>query len=204
MKPDKLSHSVIGEITGKKDQSVIVVGGHLDSWDVGEGASDDGTGIVQSIEILRTFKKLNLQNNHTIRVVCFANEENGVKGGKKYKEEAQKNNEKHLFAIESDGGGFTPRGFGLDMKEDKRKQIQSWASLFLPYGIYDFTKTYSGTDVEPLNELDVPTAELVPDSQRYFDIHHTAEDTFEKVNRREMLLGAVAMGQLIYMIDKNW
>ncbi|MFC0344313.1 M20/M25/M40 family metallo-hydrolase [Epilithonimonas hispanica] len=204
MKPDKLSHSVIGEITGKKDQSVIVVGGHLDSWDVGEGASDDGTGIVQSIEILRTFKKLNLQNNHTIRVVCFANEENGVKGGKKYKEEAQKNNEKHLFAIESDGGGFTPRGFGLDMKEGKRRQIQSWASLFFPYGIYDFTKTYSGTDVEPLNELDVPTAELVPDSQRYFDIHHTAEDTFEKVNRREMLLGAVAMGQLIYMIDKNW
>lgn len=90
------------------------------------------------------------------------------------------------------------------MKEGKRRQIQSWASLFFPYGIYDFTKTYSGTDVEPLNELDVPTAELVPDSQRYFDIHHTAEDTFEKVNRREMLLGAVAMGQLIYMIDKNW
>ncbi|PZU05820.1 MAG: peptidase M28, partial [Chryseobacterium sp.] len=101
MKGEKLSHSVIGEITGKKDKSVIVVGGHLDSWDVGEGAHDDGTGIVQSIEVLRTFKKLGIPNNHTIRVVCFANEENGVKGGIQYGKTAKENNEKHLFAIES-------------------------------------------------------------------------------------------------------
>lgn len=204
MKAEKLSHSVIGEITGKKDQSVIVVGGHLDSWDVGEGASDDGTGIVQSIEILRTFKKLGLNNNHTIRVVCFANEENGVKGGDKYAEIAKQNNEKHIFAIESDGGGFTPRGISLEMTDTKRNLIKSWAPLFLPYGVYNFDGKYSGTDVEPLLKLDVPTAELVPDSQRYFDIHHSDEDTFEKVNRRELLLGAVAMGQLIFMIDKNW
>ena len=204
MKGEKLSHSVIGEITGKKDQSVIVVGGHLDSWDIGEGASDDGTGIVQSIEILRTFKKLNLNNNHTIRVVCFANEENGVKGGNTYAETAKKNNEKHLFAIESDAGGFTPRGISLNMNDEKRKSIQAWSSLFLPYGVYDFTGKYSGTDVEPLNKIDVPTAELLPDSQRYFDIHHSEEDTFEKVNRRELLLGASTMAQLIYMIDKNW
>lgn len=204
MNGEMLSHSVIGEITGKKDNSVIVVGGHLDSWDVGEGASDDGTGIVQSIEILRTFKKLGLQNNHTIRVVCFANEENGVRGGRKYAEEIKKSGEKHLFAIESDGGGFTPRGIALVMNEEKRKQIQSWRNLFLPYGIYSFEFQYAGTDIEPMEELGVPLAELVPDSQRYFDIHHTPEDTFEKVNRREMLLGAIAMGQLIYLIDKNW
>jgi len=109
MKGEKLSHSVIGEITGKKDQSVIVVGGHLDSWDVGEGAHDDGAGIVQSIEVLRTFKKLGIQNNHTIRAVCFANEENGTKGGKQYGKIVKENNEKHLFAIETDAGGFSPR-----------------------------------------------------------------------------------------------
>lgn len=204
MKGEKLSHSVVGEITGKKDKSVIVVGGHLDSWDVGEGAHDDGAGIVQSIEVLRTFKNLGIKNNHTIRVVCFANEENGVKGGVQYGKTVKENNEKHLFAIETDAGGFTARGISLEMDNEKRKQIQSWENLFLPYGVYDFKGTYSGTDLYPLHDMGVPTAELVPDSQRYFDIHHTEEDTFEKVNRRELLLGAVTLTQIIYMIDKNW
>lgn len=204
MKGEKLSHTVIGEITGKKDQSVIVVGGHLDSWDVGEGAQDDGAGIVQSFEVLRTFKKLGLENNHTIRVVCFANEENGVRGGNKYAENIKKNKEKHLFAIESDGGGFTPRGFGLVMNPEKREQVQSWRNLFLPYGVHNFEVQYAGTDIEPMEPLGVPLAELMTDSQRYFDIHHSAEDTFDKVNRRELLLGAAVMGQLIYMIDQNW
>ena len=204
MKGEKLSYSVIGEITGKKDQSVIVVGGHLDSWDVGEGAQDDGAGIVQSIEILRTFKKLGLKNNHTIRVVCFANEENGVKGGNQYAENIKKKNEKHIFAVESDGGGFTPRGFGLVMSPEKRKEVQSWRNLFLPYGVHNFEYQYAGTDIEPMQEFGVPLAELSPDSQRYFEIHHSDEDTFDKVNRRELLLGAAVMGQLIYMIDKNW
>ena len=204
MKGEKLSHSVIGEITGKKDQSVIVVGGHLDSWDVGEGAHDDGAGIVQSIEVLRTFKKLGIQNNHTIRAVCFANEENGTKGGKQYGKTVKDNNEKHLFAIESDAGGFSPRGISLEMDDTKRNQIKSWVNLFLPYGVYNFEGKYSGSDIAPLHEMGVPTAELVPEPQRYFDIHHTAEDTFEKVNRRELLLGSTVMTQLIYMIDKNW
>ena len=204
MRGEKRSHSVIGEITGKKDQNVIVVGGHLDSWDVGEGAHDDGAGIVQSIEVIRTFKKLGLQNNHNIRAVCFANEENGTKGGKEYGKIAKENNEKHLFAIESDAGGFSPRGISLEMNEPQRNQIKSWGNLFLPYGVYNFEGKYSGSDIAPLHEMGVPTAELVPDPQRYFDIHHTEEDTFEKVNRRELLLGSTVMTQLIYMIDKNW
>jgi len=204
MKGEKLSHSVIGEITGKKDQSVIVVGGHLDSWDVGEGAHDDGAGIVQSIEVLRTFKKLGIQNNHTIRVVCFANEENGVKGGIQYGKTVKEKNEKHLFAIETDAGGFAPRGIALDMDDAKRNQIRSWSNLFLPYGVYNFEERFSGTDLYPLHDMGIPAAELIPDSQRYFDIHHTEEDTFEKVNRRELLLGATALTQIIYMIDKNW
>lgn len=204
MKGEKLTHSVIGELTGKKDQSVIAVGGHLDSWDVGEGASDDGAGVVQSIEVLRTFKKLNIPNNHTIRVICFANEENGARGAAKYAEVAKEKNEKHIFGLESDSGGFAPRGFGLVMNDEKRNEVKSWSALFFPYGIYDFSKKYAGTDVEPLGNLGTPTGELAPDSARYFDIHHTNEDTFEKVNRRELLSGASAMTQLIYMIDKNW
>ncbi|MBW8522838.1 M20/M25/M40 family metallo-hydrolase [Chryseobacterium chendengshani] len=204
MKGEKLSHSVIGEIAGKKDQSVIVVGGHLDSWDVGEGAHDDGAGIVQSIEVLRTFKNLGIKNNHNIRVVCFANEENGVKGGQQYGKKVKEKGEKHLFALESDAGGFSPRGIALEMDDAKRNQIKSWSTLFLQYGAYDFEGRYSGTDVYPLKDMGIPTAELAPDSQRYFDIHHTEEDTFEKVNRRELLLGATVMTQMIYMIDKNW
>ncbi|WP_343658186.1 M20/M25/M40 family metallo-hydrolase [Chryseobacterium sp.] len=204
MKGEKLSHSVIGEITGKKDQSVIVVGGHLDSWDVGEGAHDDGAGIVQSIEVLRTFKKLGIPNNHTIRVVCFANEENGVKGGIQYGKTVKEKNEKHIFAIETDAGGFAPRGIALDMDDTKRNQIKGWSNLFLPYGVYNFEERFSGTDLYPLHDMGIPAAELMPDSQRYFDIHHTEEDTFEKVNRRELLLGAAALTQIIYMIDKNW
>lgn len=204
MKGEKLTHSVIGEITGKKDQSVIVVGGHLDSWDVGEGAHDDGSGIVQSIEVLRTFKKLGIQNNHTIRVVCFSNEENGVRGGNEYAKVAKEKNEKHIFAIESDGGGDQPRGFGLVMNDEKLKQVESWSKLFLPYGVYNFDLRYAGTDINPLKESGTALAELAPESQQYFDLHHSEEDVFEKVNRRELMLGSIVMGQLIYMVDKNW
>ena len=204
MKGETLSYNVIGEITGKKDQKVIVVSGHLDSWDVGEGAHDDGAGIVQSIEVLRTFKTLGLKNNHTIRVVCYANEENGAKGGAAYADDVRKTGEPHLFAIESDSGGYSPRGISLEMEEPKRQQIQSWKTLFLPYGLYDFSYTHSGVDVGFLKNSGIALAGLYPDSQRYFDLHHAETDTFEQVNRRELHLGAVVMAQLLYMIDKNW
>lgn len=205
MKAEKINHNVIGEIPGKKDGKVIVVGAHLDSWDVGEGAHDDGSGIVQSIEVLRTFKQLGIQNNHTIRIICYANEENGARGGVKYAETAKLENETHLFAIESDAGGFTPRGISLDMDTTKIKEVEKWAILFLPYGIYDFSGRYGGVDINPLKEqMQTPLAGLSPDSQRYFDIHHTPEDTFEKVNKRELHLGAIAMAQIVYMVDKYW
>ena len=204
MLDDKLSYSVIGEIKGKKDNDVIVVGGHLDTWDVGDGSHDDGAGIVQSIEVLRTFKTLGLENQHNIRVVLFANEENGARGGRKYAETAKESGENHLFALESDAGGFSPRGIALEMDAAKRKEIQSWSELFLPYGVYDFTMEHGGVDISFLKDQNVPLAGLVVDSQRYFDIHHTEEDSFDKVNRRELLLGAVTMTQLVYMIDKHW
>lgn len=205
MKGEALNHNVIGELTGKKGSKVIVVGAHLDSWDIGEGAHDDGAGIVQIIEILRTFKKLGIHHNNTIRVVCYANEENGARGGNKYAEVAKSTNEPHLFAIESDAGGFSPRGISLDMEESKIKEIENWAPLFLPYGVYDFSGRYGGVDINPLGKLlGTPLAGLVPDSQRYFDIHHTPEDTFDKVNKRELHLGAVTMAQIVYLIDRYW
>lgn len=204
MQAEKINHNVIGEIKGKDDK-IITVGGHLDSWDIGEGAQDDGAGITQTIEILRTFKKLGIKPNHTIRFVCFANEENGSRGGNKYAEEAKSKNETHLFALESDAGGFSPRGISLDMDKTKIKQIQGWLPLFVPYGAYLLEAGYGGVDINPLKyKLGVSVAGLVPDSQRYFDIHHSEADTFDKVNKRELHLGAIVMAQMIYMIDKYW
>lgn len=203
-KGEGIEHNVIAEIPGKKDNAVIVVAAHLDSWDMSEGAHDDGAGVVHCLEVLRAFKALDYQNNHTIRVVLYANEENGVRGGDAYAAYVKKNNERHIFAIESDAGGFSPRGISLDMIPQRRRQVFAWKSYFLPYGVYDFDNEYAGQDILPLKNLNVPLAAIVPDMQRYFDIHHTHQDTFDKVNRRELLLGAVTMAQMVYMIDQNW
>ncbi|MFC6268805.1 M20/M25/M40 family metallo-hydrolase [Frigoriflavimonas asaccharolytica] len=199
-----INHNVIGEIPGTLDKSVILIGAHLDSWDISEGAHDNGAGVVHCLEVLRAFKAMGYKNKHTIRVVLFANEENGVHGGEKYAEEVKKKGEKHLFAIESDAGGFAPRGISLDMVAQRRRLIFAFKDLFLPYGVYNFDEEYAGQDIVPLKKLGVPLAELVPDMQRYFDIHHTSEDTFDKVNRRELMLGAVSIAQIVYMIDQRW
>ncbi len=202
---DTTAYNVIGELKGNENASeFITIGGHLDSWDVGEGAHDDGAGVVQTMEVLRVMKAMNYHPKHTIRFVLFANEENGLKGGVKYAEEAIAKNEKHLFALETDGGGFSPRGFSFKMSDEKLKKVQSWLSLLQPYGIYKLEAGGGGADIGPLagDKLKTPIAELLPDSQRYFDIHHTNNDVFENVNRRELLLGAVNIAALIYLIDK--
>lgn len=204
MKGEKITHSVIGEIKGTLDQKVIAVGGHLDSWDVGEGAQDDGAGVVQSIEVIRTFKKLNIKPKHTIRAVLFANEENGNRGGETYADSLNVKKEPHLFALESDSGGYSPRGFGLAITAEQSAQVKSWLPLFEPYGIQHINDSYPGTDIIPMKKYGVALAGLVPDSQRYFDLHHSESDVFEAVNRRELLLGATVMTQLIYMIDQHW
>ena len=201
---EAINHNIIAEISGKKTKNVILVGAHLDSWDISDGAHDNGAGIVQILEVLRVLKKLDYKNNHTIRFVLFANEENGVTGGETYYQSVKKSDEKHIFAIESDAGGFSPRGISLDMIPQRRRLVFAWKDLFLPYGVYDFSQETSGQDILPLKKLMVPLAELVPDMQRYFDIHHTSKDTFDKVNRRELNLGAVAIAQMVYMVDQNW
>lgn len=199
-----LSHNVIGEITGSEfPNQYMVVGGHLDSWDLGDGSHDDGAGVVQSMETLRLMKAIGYKPRHSIRVVLFMNEENGLRGGRKYAEEAKKNNEKHVFALESDAGGFTPRGFAFDSDDRNFNQVLSWKPLFEPYLIHDFVQGGSGADIGPLKETNegIVLSGLRPDSQRYFDHHHAANDTFDAVNKRELELGAATMTSLIYLMD---
>ncbi|WP_372753224.1 M20/M25/M40 family metallo-hydrolase [Mariniflexile sp.] len=200
---DVQSYNVIGEITGSEfPNQYMVVGGHLDSWDLGDGSHDDGAGVVQSMEVLRLIKETGIKPKRSIRVVLFMNEENGLRGGNKYAEEAKKNNENHVFALESDAGGFTPRGFSFDCSDANYNQVLSWKSLFKPYLIDYFEKGGSGADVGPLKTKTNVLAGLRPDSQRYFDHHHASNDTFDAVNKRELELGAATMTSLVYLFDK--
>ena len=201
--PDAPSFNVIGELTGSAfSEKYITVGGHLDSWDLGDGAHDDGAGIVQSIEVLRLFKLNGIKPKHTIRVVLFMNEENGLRGGKKYAEEAKSNNEIHIAALESDSGGFTPRGFTFDSSIN-HDLFMSWKALMAPYGLHEIKKGGSGADIGPLKSESISLFGYRPDSQRYFDYHHASTDTFDKVNKRELELGAASMASLIYLLDTS-
>ena len=203
MLADVVSYNVVGEIRGSEfPKEIITVGGHLDSWDLAEGAQDDGAGVTQSMEVLRAIKALGIQPKRTIRTVLFMNEENGGRGGKKYLELAQKNKETHLFALESDEGGFSPRGFNLQMNDAQRNKILQWKNLFAAYGLYDFVIGGSGSDINPLEKIGTALAGLSPDSQRYFDVHHASTDVFENVSKRELNLGALNMAALIYLVDK--
>lgn len=200
---DVKSYNVVGEIIGSENpQNIIVVGGHLDSWDLGDGSHDDGAGCVQSMQVIANFIQLNYRPKNTIRVVLFMNEENGTRGGLKYEELSTKNGENHIFALESDSGGFSPRGFSIDGDEANFNQIVSWKELFEPYLIHKFVKGHSGVDIGPLQSKHIVKVGLQPDSQRYFDHHHASNDTFEAVNKRELELGAATMTSLIYLIDK--
>ncbi len=202
--PDTIGHNVIGELKGSTyPDEIITVGGHLDSWDVNEGAHDDGAGVVHTIEVMRALKAIGYTPKRTIRFVLFANEENGMRGGNKYAEVAKQKGEKHIFALESDEGGFTPRGFGFTATKDKHEKAQQWLSLLKPYGTEDMSENGGGADIGPLNRLfGTPIAGFLPDPQRYFDLHHARTDVFENVNKRELLLGAVNMAGLIYLVDK--
>lgn len=201
--PDVLSYNVVGQIKGSETpENIMVVGGHLDSWDLGEGAHDDGTGVVQSLEVAYLFKKNGIKPKNTLRVVFFMNEENGVRGATKYAELAKENGERHIGGLESDAGGHTPRGFSIQANESNTKLLQSWKKLLSPYGLHDMEKGGSGADIDPLKGESVTLVGYRPDSQRYFDYHHTSIDTFDKVNKRELELGSASMASIIYLMDK--
>ncbi|GAA4007190.1 M28 family peptidase [Hymenobacter fastidiosus] len=201
--PEVKSYNVVGEIKGSKyPGEIIAVGGHLDSWDLAQGAHDDGTGCVQSMEVLRLLRATGLKPERTVRAVLFMNEENGVRGGTRYAELARAANEKHLAAMESDGGGFTPRGFNIEAPAATVQRIQQWQPLLRPYFSGLFSAGHAGTDIGPLKDQANALIGYDCDSQRYFDIHHTAADTFDKVNRRELELGGASMASLIYLLSK--
>lgn len=201
--PDAKSYNVVGEIRGtEKPDEIIVVGGHLDSWDLSEGAHDDGSGCVQSIEVLRILKALGIRPKRTIRAVMFMNEENGLRGGVKYADLARQNGEKHIAAVESDNGGFTPRGFGIVGTPEQRAKVMTWKPLLAPYGLTDIGPGSGGADIGPLAQLSTVLFGFKPDSQRYFDYHHTPVDRFEAVSQRELELGAASMAALVYLLDQ--
>jgi carboxypeptidase Q len=201
--PNAPSHNVIGEMKGSNSTTkYLVVGGHLDSWDFGQGAHDDGSGCVQSIEAIRLLNVLGYKPKNTLRAVMYMNEENGLKGGIAYADSAKSKKEVHLAAIESDRGGFTPLGFGIVGTAAQKARIQSWKKLFAPYGLHEIGPGGGGADIGPLGPQGTVLLGLIPDSQRYFDYHHAANDTFDTVSRRELELGAASMAAMLYLIDK--
>jgi len=202
----RIAHNVIAEIKGsEKPDEIILVGGHLDSWDIGEGAHDDGTGCVQAMEVLHAFKRMGIRPKHTIRCVLFANEENGMYGATEYAKQAKINNENHIAAIESDAGGHVPIGFRMDAMKGVAKssfeRVKKWRSIFASVGIWDIQGGGSAADISRLKNQGTVLFGYRPDSQRYFDYHHAETDVWERVHRRELVLGAGAMAALVHLID---
>jgi len=200
--PDTWSFNVIGEIRGSAaPNEYITVGGHLDAWDIAEGAHDDAGGCVQAIEMIRIYKKLGIRPKRTVRAVMFMNEEMSGTGGRTYADEAKRKGEIHYAALESDRGVMSPRGFGFDAEEMKLEKLQSLQKWFIPYNIRDFDKGGGGSDIAPLKALGALQIGFMPDTQRYFSYHHSANDTFEQVNFRELQMGSAAIASLIFLID---
>lgn len=201
---DTVSYNVVGEIRGSEHpEKIIAVGGHLDSWDIGEGAHDDGAGCIHSVEALRLLKQVGYKPKNTLRAVMFMNEENGLRGGKGYAAIAKEKGEQHIAAIESDAGGNVPRGFSCEKLQHARS-MQQWAELFRPYNVHYFEKGHSGADIGPLREYsDAALIGFIPDPQRYFDYHHSPADVFENVHQRELELGCATISALIYLIDRH-
>ena len=200
---DVKSFNVIGQIKGTNfPEEIIVVGGHLDAWFNSEGAHDDGAGCIQAIEVLRLFKKLDIKPKRTVRAVMFMDEEVAQRGGKKYAEIVGIKNEKHYFALESDRGAFVPRGFSFSVKDERFQKLLAFKKYFSPYRITHFMRGGGGVDIGPLKKYGVPLASIVPDDQRYFDCHHSPNDSFEQVNFRELQMGSAAIASLIYLVDK--
>ena len=202
-KPDTISYNAIGEITGSEfPDEYIIVGGHLDSWDNSPGAHDDGGGCMQSIEVLRILQKIGYKPKRSIRAVMFMDEEISQGGGREYANQARIKGENHIFAIESDKGVTKPLGFTFDASSEVIAKLSSWSELFKPYDIDVFKKGGGGVDIGPLKQDGTALCGFQTDPTHYFDWHHSANDTFDQINRDEMQKGAAAMAALIYLVDK--
>jgi len=204
--PDVESANVIGELRGSdKPDEVVVIGGHIDSWDVGQGAHDDGAGIVTMMEVAHVLRQLGLTPRRTIRVVCFTNEENGTRGGKGYAQQHQGELAKTVLAIESDSGGFAPRGFDTGAKDpEAAKRLQTHvgdaATLLRALGVRKVAPGHGGSDIGPMEASGVPMIGLDVDNRTYFDIHHTEADTLDKVDPAQLADDVAAVAVLAFVI----
>jgi hypothetical protein len=202
--PDTLSFNVVGQIKGSLyPERYITIGGHLDSWDVGEGAHDDGAGCVHSIEAARLLMACGYKPQHSIRTILYMNEENGMRGAREYARLARENQEVHLASIESDRGGFSPREFHVEADSQRIADLQPMLGALMDYGIHRIQKGGSGADVGQMRDQCALLMGFVPDSQRYFDYHHARTDVLESVNRRELELGSAALAALLYLLDRE-
>tara|TARA_R110002072_G_scaffold216105_2_gene373462 strand:+ start:378 stop:1763 length:1386 start_codon:yes stop_codon:yes gene_type:complete len=197
------SYNLIADFKGKeKPKDIIVVGGHIDSWDLGTGAHDDGAGSIHALESAYLLKKLGLLPKRTLRVVFFMNEEFGLNGAIKYARQSVKDSVNHVLAMESDAGGFSPRGISMVAPDSIIDQIKSLRSLLEPYGIHQFSQTGAGADIGQLSKENTVMIGMRPDGHRYFEVHHSALDTMESVNARELEMGSATFAALIYLLDK--
>jgi hypothetical protein len=194
------SWNVVGELVGRElPEEIVLVAGHLDAWDVGQGAHDDGAGCVQALEVARLVKQLGWKPRRTLRVVLWMNEENGVRGAAAYRDAHKEELAKHVFALESDRGGFVPRGFYSDSTGEALETLRKLCAPLRPYGIEFVTHSTSvGVDIGPLQPFGVPCAGFVPDASRYFDFHHAESDVLASVHPRELELGALCMAALCF------
>jgi len=202
--PDSPSADVLGEIVGREHpEQVVLVGGHLDGWDVGQGAMDDGGGCCQAIEALRLMKALGLRPRRTVRAVLFMNEENGGRGAQAYREAQQQaagGLDGHVLAIESDSGPFTPRAFTTDAGPAALDRLRQIGALLRETGLEDVRPGGGGADIDGLRAGGVPLMAYAPDGQRYFDLHHSERDTLEQISPREINLGAACIAAMAYVV----
>ena len=201
--------NVVGEWRGSEfPDEIITLGGHLDSWDIGEGAHDDGSGVVHTLEALRALKAIGYTPRRTLRFVLFINEENGNRGGKRYAAVATEEHDsglRHVAAMESDAGGFVPRGVRMDAPDEGVAMVRGWAETLEPYNLHYFGRGGAGVDIGPLKNLEPRPLlmGLVPDGQRYFDLHHSSQDVWENVHKRELELGAATCASMVLMLDRH-
>ena len=201
--PDAESANVVGELRGsEKPDEVVLIGGHFDSWDVGQGAHDDGGGAIMAWEAVRLLKELGLRPRRTIRVVLYTNEENGLRGGTGYHDAHRAEIAKHIFAIESDSGTFRPQGLGLAAAAppQARANLQEIAKLLSGIGADSVAANGGGADIGPLMRDGVLGASLDVDGTHYFDIHHTESDTLDKINPRDLQHCVATMAVFAYTI----
>lgn len=199
-----ISYNVIGEIKGvEKPEEIILLGAHLDSWDLGEGAHDDGAGCAHVVEALRLLKELGIRPKRTIRGVLFMDEESGATGGKAYANSKEREKEKHIIAIESDRGGFLPLYFGVRAEKETIDKLKKWEEILKSIGIFGIREGGGGADISPLAGKGTILSTLVVNSQAYFDYHHSAKDTISAVHPRELELGAIAMAVFSYILSEE-